>query len=169
MPAFVNVMTGSRPILWRASKWGRIMKKIVIWLLVGAPCALHGACSEESRTYTSCNAGYYLTSGTCRACGTGMYKPLAGTDGCTACPSSGTTVSTGATAVTQCYVTGGGMRPGNIRTHPTVFTAINPAIRRDYLIGIITGVGVLPFAAAVGAAVSRRNIAVCYICVTAGG
>ncbi len=61
------------------------------------------------------------------------------------------------------------MRPGNTRTHPTVFTAINPAIRRDYLIGIITGAGVFPFTTGVGAAVSRRNIAVCYIRVTAGG
>ncbi len=62
--------------------------------------------------YTSCNAGYYLSSRSCKPCPVGTYKSASGTQtSCTTCPSSGgiagTTKSTGSTAITQCYLPAG--------------------------------------------------------------
>lgn len=92
------------------------MKKIffILPLLysVSALGAVKMTYCEGSTVYTSCNAGYYLSSKTCKACAVGTYKSDSGTGtSCTACPSSGgvagTTASTATKAITGCYIPAG--------------------------------------------------------------
>ncbi len=69
---------------------------------------------EGSTVYTSCNAGYYLSSSTCKPCAIGTYKSSSGTDtSCTTCPSSGgvagTTASTATKDITGCCIPAGQM------------------------------------------------------------
>ena len=50
-----------------------------------------------------CNAGYYLSGGTCTQCLDGTYKAAIGDDACTSCGNSGTTGgSTASTSSSSC-------------------------------------------------------------------
>ena len=68
------------------------MKRVLIFpiflcsLLIGNAYA---ACVAGAKTYTSCNAGYYLSGGLCLTC-----------------PSGGTSAA-GATSITSCYLPSG--------------------------------------------------------------
>lgn len=87
------------------------MKRMYFVLCCLCPLSVFADCMLEGTTYTSCNAGYYLSSGSCVACAKGYYKSSAGTAACTRCPSSngiyGTTAATGTTSVVSCYIPSG--------------------------------------------------------------
>ncbi len=88
------------------------MKRMYFVLCCLCPLSVFADCVLEATTYTSCNAGYYLSSGSCVTCAKGYYKSSAGTaTSCTRCPSSngvyGTTAATGTTSVVSCYIPSG--------------------------------------------------------------
>lgn len=91
-------------------KWVIMMKKVfILFYALVAPGIVFGACTE-TKTYSSCNAGYGYNSSlkNCALCQQGYYKATAGATSCTRCPSSGgvygTTDSTGSKAITDCYI-----------------------------------------------------------------
>lgn len=64
--------------------------------------------------YTSCNAGFYLSGGTCLVCSTDTYKDTVGAETCTPCPYlddvQGHTSGTAAAnhdSITDCFVLSG--------------------------------------------------------------
>ncbi|MBQ8294238.1 MAG: hypothetical protein IJX89_02530 [Alphaproteobacteria bacterium] len=89
------------------------MKKIYFIVLIFCAQNTYAAiattyCNAKA-TYTSCNAGYYLSGGNCVACEKGTYKDSVGTDSsCSDCPSlggvAGTTSSAGTTSRTLCFI-----------------------------------------------------------------
>ncbi len=100
----------------------------VLLLLISLPnMALAATCSTDSsgnptmsstKTYTTCNAGYYLNNGSCIACPLGTYKTDTGTHECTKCKpyeNGDTTIqatttiqldvnASGATSMAACYI-----------------------------------------------------------------
>ena len=89
------------------------MKKIffIIPMLysVSAFGALKVTYCEGPTVYTSCKAGYYLASGSCKPCPIGTFKPDSGTEtACKTCPPSGdivgTTASTATKDISGCYI-----------------------------------------------------------------
>lgn len=95
------------------------MRKILFALLLtvsgNAYAAVATTYCDAGTVYTSCNAGYYLSSSTCLACNKGTYKSNSGTaTSCTTCPSSGgiagTTAGTASDSITDCYLPSGATR-----------------------------------------------------------
>ncbi|MCM1294318.1 MAG: hypothetical protein NC311_02035 [Muribaculaceae bacterium] len=93
----------------------------VIELLGTANAAPQSTTCIIRSVFTSCNAGYYLSSQNCLACAAGTYKSTSGTaTSCSSCsPWSGVyttsakttqvsaTSATASTAATSCYIASG--------------------------------------------------------------
>lgn len=73
------------------------MKKILIGMAVAVfSVNAYGACEATTKSYTSCNSGYYL-----------MTNISGGIGDCLACPSPGSESDGGTSGISGCYVPSG--------------------------------------------------------------